>query len=506
VDAAFDLNVCIKVHPMSTPSLSLPRATPESQGIPSEAIQRLVAGFEHVPQPHSFMLARHGRVVAEGWWHPYRPAARHMLFSLSKCFASTAIGLAVAEGRLGLDDPVVSFFPDEAPRKRSPHLEAMTVRHLLTMTTGHAQDVTEVSLRRRDRRAVYGFLKQPVAHAPGTYFVYNSAATFVLSAIVQKLSGQTLLEFLTPRLLEPLGIHGATWESYPNHDGAWINFGGWGLSTTTEDIVRFGQLYLQGGMWEGRALIPADWVAAATAAQVPNGPGGASDWAQGYGFQFWRCQPAGVYRGDGAFGQLCVVMPGQGAVLAATAGLADMQAMLNIIWAELLPAMAPDPLPEDPVATAALQHRLATLALSPAIGVAAAGAGRPVGPTYEFPETDQRLRSISFDFNARQVTYEVARGRGRRQPHRLTYGDGVWVDGESHFEAAEPSPVAVCGAWRDANTFELTVCHYETPFIGTYRCRFEGEAVVVTVTFNVAFGPTERAPITGHRAGQDPTP
>ena len=167
-----------------------------------------------------------------------------MLFSLSKSFTSTAVGMAVAEGRLSVDDPVLSFFPDEAPRKPGENLAAMRVRHLLAMSTGHDQDTTEHLYRRRDGNWARAFLARPVAHAPGTHFLYNTGATYMLSAIVQKVTGQTLLEYLRPRLFEPLGIEGATWETCPRG----VNTGGFGLSVKTEDIARFGQLYLQRGV------------------------------------------------------------------------------------------------------------------------------------------------------------------------------------------------------------------------------------------------------------------
>ena len=243
----------------------LQHSSPEAQGIPSAAIADFVATAEKtITSLHSFMLLRHGAVVAEGWWHPYRPETPHMLFSLSKSFTSTAVGLAVAEGRLTVEDPVLSFFPTDAPKKVSKNLAAMKVHHLLSMSTGHDQDTTERTLR--SRNPFKAFLSLPVEHAPGTHFVYNSAASYMLAAIVQKLTGQTLLEYLTPRLFEPLGIAGATWESHPNG----VNFGGWGLNIKTEDIARFGQLYLQKGLWNSQRILPEAWVEAATSKQVSN--------------------------------------------------------------------------------------------------------------------------------------------------------------------------------------------------------------------------------------------
>ena len=194
----------------------LPRSAPESQGISTAAIAAFLDAVERSGAGlHSLMLVRHGHVVAEGWWAPYAPDLPHMLFSLSKSFTSTALGLAVAEGRLTVDDAVVDFFPGILPPTVSDNLAAMRVRHLLSMSTGHDIDVTPVVRNATDDDWARAFLAQPVQHRPGTHFAYNSAATYMLSAIVQQLTGQTLLEYLGPRLLAPLGITGATWQNCP---------------------------------------------------------------------------------------------------------------------------------------------------------------------------------------------------------------------------------------------------------------------------------------------------
>ncbi|HEX2948789.1 MAG TPA: serine hydrolase, partial [Armatimonadota bacterium] len=313
--------------------IQLPRRTPESQGIASQAIQAFVEDLNtHIAEPHSLMLVRHGAVIAEGWWTPYAPELQHMLFSLSKSFTSTAIGMAVTEGRLSVDDPVLSFFPEEAPADPDANLRAMCVRHLLTMSTGHDQDASSRSFSQHNW--VKAFLSLPVEHAPGTHFCYNTAATYMLSAILQKVTGEKLISYLRPRLLQPLGITKANWESCPMG----INTGGFGLRITTEAIARFGLLYLQNGVWDGRQIVPASWIADATAKQVPNGDMPDSDWSQGYGYQFWRCRH-NCYRGDGAFGQFCLVMPEHDAVLAMTSGTGDLQAVLNRVWDDLLPAL-----------------------------------------------------------------------------------------------------------------------------------------------------------------------
>ena len=281
---------------------------------------------------NSFMLVRHGHVVAEGWWAPYGPDAPHSLYSLSKSFTSTAVGLAIAEGKLSVDDEVLKFFPEDAPAEPGSNLKAMRVSDLLRMSTGHQVEPQ----RPPDKAWTKTFLAQPVPFKPGTHFLYNTSATYMLSAIVQKATGMTVLDYLRPRLFDPLGIEHPTWETSPQG----ISTGGFGLSIRTEDIARFGQLYLQKGKWNGKQLVPAAWVEAATARQTSNGSNPKSDWDQGYGYQFWRCRH-GAYRGDGAFGQFCIVMPEQDAVIAITSGVKDMQAVLNLVWDKLLPAMKP---------------------------------------------------------------------------------------------------------------------------------------------------------------------
>ena len=341
----------------------LPRSTPEAQGVSSAGVRAyLEAADRDVKSMHSFMLVRHGQVVAEAWWKPQTPETAHQLWSLSKSFTSTAVGLAVADGKLKLEDPVLKFFPDEAPAEVSDHLRAMTVKDLLTMTCGHE---TEVKLSMTDTVPwVRAFLAHPVPHAPGTHFQYNTPGTHMLSAIVRKVTGETVLDYLQPRLFAPLGIDHPEWPASPQGN----TIGGWGLKVRTEDIAKFGQLYLQKGQWQGKSLVPAPWVEQASARQVPNAAGkknpDESDWAQGYGFQFWRCRH-GAYRGDGKDGQFCLVLPEQDVVVAITAETGDMQRELNVVWDHLLPALQKGPLPEQPEELAKLKALTARLTVSP---------------------------------------------------------------------------------------------------------------------------------------------
>lgn len=333
---------------------ALPRSAPEAQGVSSSGIREFIeAADRQVRSMHSFMLVRHGHVVAEAWWKPESADKPHILWSLSKSFTSTAIGMAVAENRLSIDDPVLKFFAEEAPADPSANLKAMRVRDLLTMTAGHR---VEVNLRNQNKDWTRAFLGHSVPHSPGTHFKYNTPGSFMLSAIVQKVTGQTTLEYLKPRLFEPLGITEARWDASPQG----ISIGGYGLFIRTEDIAKFGQLYLQQGKWRGKQLISAEWVQQATSKQVPNGSNPESDWNQGYGFQFWRCRH-NAYRGDGKDGQFCIVLPDLDAVIAITANARDMQNQLNLVWGKLLPAIREMPLPANREAQAELRETIANL-------------------------------------------------------------------------------------------------------------------------------------------------
>jgi len=216
--------------------------TPESQGISSKAVLEFInaAESERPDDMHSIIIMRNGHKITEGYWAPYNEESNHMLFSLSKSFTSTAIGIAQDENLLSIYDPVTSFFPESLPDSISPNLKAMRIKDLLRMSTGHDQDATG-RLMVDGKSWVESFFSLTVEHKPGTHFVYNSAATYMLSAIIQKVTGETLIQYLTPRLFEPLGIANPKWDSNP--DG--INFGGWGLNVRTKDIASLGQLYLQ---------------------------------------------------------------------------------------------------------------------------------------------------------------------------------------------------------------------------------------------------------------------
>jgi CubicO group peptidase (beta-lactamase class C family) len=465
----------------------LPRSAPEEQGVSSADVLSFVrAADAQIEGMHSFMLVRHGHVVAEGWWSPYDAATRHQLYSLTKSFTSTAVGLAVADGKLTIDDLVLPMFPGEAPAEPSENLKAMRVRDLLSMSTGHHDDAPF----RSTPHWVASFLAHPVAHKPGTFFFYNTPASNTLSAMVQKAVGTPVPEYLRPRLFEPLGIDTPRWDVSP--DG--IPTGGYGLYLRTEDIAKFGQLYLQKGEWGGQKLVPAAWVEAATSRQVSNGSKPESDWEQGYGYQFWRCRHR-AYRGDGAFGQFCLVLPDQDAVVAITSGVKSMQAVLDVVWDKLLPALRTVRLPEDAAARDELRSTLGRLVLAMPRGTAApAVSPKAAARTFAFAPNEQKIESVSLRRKGDAVTL-VARIGGAEQP--VACGRGTWVRGRLAYGELPEQPVAASGAWTAPDTYTAKLAFYETPFALTLVLRFAGDQLFFDSEYNVAFGATKQPSLVG---------
>ena len=417
------------------------RATPESQGVSSKAISGWIDACERVfdggdlGRIHGFVIVRHGKVVAEGSWRPFDTLNEtHMLYSHSKSFTSTAVGLLVDDGRLDLDERVADIFPDLAPANRSENLASMRVRDLLTMNAG--ADRTDAERQDISGNWVKLFLANDIARRPGTGFKYDSCATYMLAAIVERRTGRRLMDFLGERIFAPIGITKAWTTVSPQG----IACGGWGMNMTTRELARFGQLYLQKGWWEGRSLISPEWVALATARHTWSGKivvhaetiGSGSDWNQGYGFQFWRCRH-NCYRADGASGQFTIVMPDQDAVVSIHAGVRDMQKELDLVWRHLLPAMKDGVLPPDDAAAVALETRCAALSIPPVAGKGAGGMPFE-GRTFMLADNKRGFKSFRFDPAASGWTCAVVTPSGEQH---FPVGAGEWTKGKIRIDPVD---------------------------------------------------------------------
>ncbi len=472
----------------------LERSTPESQGVKSEAILEFIREAEKIRTAdmgqdfHSFMLIRHGYVIAEGWWEPYKSESPHVLFSLSKSFTSTAIGFAVQEGLLSVEDTVISYFKEECPEP-CPNLSKMRIKHLLSMNTGHVVDTTEFFYRREDGNWVKAFLGVPVEKEPGTHFLYNTGATYMLSVILQKITGEKLIDYLQPRLFKPLAISGATWETCPMG----YNTGGFGLRVKTEDIAKFGQMYLSKGKVNGKQLLREEWIKEATGIHSDNSANGPGDWGQGYGYQFWRCRH-NAYRGDGAFGQYCIVMPEMDAVLAITGGMKDLQKPLEIVWDKLLPGFTEYALPESEDYER-LKNKLASLRLLLPEGQKKSSMESSIqGKSYRMESNPFKIEEISFSFASESISISMIEDG---QKHVYMVGIGHWNMSTYNLEG-NPEPVASTGSWEDDTTLIFKGSLLQMPFASNYRIQFKGDELLLEQKLNVGFEEPQPVCIKGY--------
>ena len=479
---------CSQPHVTDT----LPRSTPEKEGVSSMNILSFLEAVEQSGQEwHSFMFLRHGRVIAEGWWHPYQSDLKHTMYSTSKTFTSTAVGFAVSEGRLSVNDKVISFFPDLLPEIVSDYLDALSVKDLLCMAAG--QNPEPFGLL-GGQNWVKSFLSVPIVDEPGTKFLYNSVATYMLSAILQSVTGEKLMDYLTPRFFEPLYIKDADWEI----DSEGINTGGWGLRVKTEDMAKLGQLYLQNGKWNHLQILLETWIKEATTAQIMQKPDATeeekatSDWLQGYGYQIWRCRH-NAFRADGAFGQFIIVMPEQDAVVAITANVNNMQNEIDLVWDHLLPAIHSEPLPADNEAASALRYKLASLVLPPQKGVDSKIEKQFQSKTSFVMDDGKTFLSLHFqnDICYLAITtdtyeYQFEFGRETWKTGETTKPHAYIVPSVSNFVGLPPFKVCGSYCWNVEKTLALTLRYIESPHFDMFVLHFDEDRLNASFFNNIS--------------------
>ncbi|MBF8184290.1 serine hydrolase [Nonomuraea sp. K274] len=469
---------------------------------------------------HSLLVHWRGRTVLDLWQWPHEPDLKHKLHSATKSFTGTAVGFAEAEGLLGLDDPVVSFFDGRLPAVPSGNLSRMRVRDLLTMRTGHGRGLSGATTRLRRTGWIEEFLEEPVVELPGRRFMYSSTTSHVLSAIVQRVSGQPVDEYLRPRLFEPLGITDFDWERDPEG----VASGGNGLSMRPRDLLSFGVLYLQDGVWQGRRILPNGWPQKASAPHVrsalsgawngqelvPPAPDAVAD--SGYGYQFWTTED-GIYNAAGIFGQECMIFPEQDGVVVVTGAMGDdTYRELPKMIRETFRAAFAGADGDDPfqAADAEAVDRWVLRAREPE-RLRPSGHRLGFREIYDFEPNEHGLRSVSIDVRADSVLLVLEDECGRNEIEhgighwvRQRTGVSVWRLHHSYQDACAPILAAAQWAARPGHdavgdVLCLTWHFLEAPFIDKLTLRFDGDAVTVEHEVNVNSGPTALPTIRGIR-------
>ncbi|MGC4938053.1 serine hydrolase domain-containing protein [Kribbella sp. DT2] len=455
---------------MSPQRALLPRSTPAAAGLSPRAITALLDQLEaHSVECHSLMVVRRGHVVAEGWWAPYSAERPHLLYSLTKSFTSIAVGLAIADGLLSLDDRVVDVLPDHVPADIPDQARRLTVHHLLTMTAGHATDsLTEAWLLEPDD-LLRGFLRVPFSTPEGTQHTYDNATTYILARMVERVTGQALPELLDERLFNPMGIDHAEWDRVASSAA----FGFHGLHLTTESVAAFGELLRRGGKWGDRQLVPSEWVELATTRHIetlalpdwtPN-----PDFLSGYGYQFWINRHG--YHGQGAFGQYCVVVPSHDLVIAFTGAVDPTDVLPGLFWDHLLPDLDA----QADSSTAAHQHALTNqlhqLSLKPIPGTATP-AHQPEASTKATVDASPEDSALPHETPVQLTPTDDGWHLHLGPSLTLEVGHGDWQE-----SAPLGRPVVATGAWQ-ANTFTADLYVITTP----HRVRVVIDATTGTAT------------------------
>jgi CubicO group peptidase (beta-lactamase class C family) len=459
----------------------LSRGSCELAGISEQAVHELVTKLEEY-NCHSFMIIRDGIIAAEGWWDPYKPENTHSMFSVTKSFTSVAIGFAVDEGLLSVDDKVLSFFPGLLPSPPCENMQKMQVKHLLTMSTGHTSDldfgwsfsVYNVEDRGHENDHVYTFLTSYVPLTPGTEWHYNTAATFMLGAVLHRLTGKNVLDYLRPRLLDPLEIT----EIFSEENTKGTTPAGFGFQVTTYDLAKFGYFLLNRGKWNGKQLLSERWIDEASSKQIDTLPTNENDHHQskaGYCYQFWLCSDGKSFRADGLFGQLAIMSPDLNTVVALTCGSEDKPKILDAVFEALNTGFSNND--KSNSYSLSLMERLQNLTMPHPQGEAIGSFNLKVPrPKYELSENMLNITAVRFDVEA--STFEI----WKQERHcTIGIGKGKWLvskTGEDPYGMADFfGDVACAGAWVE-DKLVLKIIHTLTPYTDTFEFNLKEESLI----------------------------
>ena len=458
-------------------------SSPESVGIPSGAILRFLQRIdsERICM-HGFLLARHNRIAAEGYWSPWSADRKHRMYSVSKSFAALAVGMMIDDGKLSLDDRVSEFFPEKLPEKVHPWVAATTIRHLLMMSTANSR----TSYTRDDPDWVWTFFNQDPSHPPGTIFSYDTAATVVLTATVERMAGMSFLDYMRPRFLDRIGFSPSAWCIRTPEGFSWA---GSGVICTLRDLARVALATMNGGLWGDERVLPAEYLRAATAKQIDNTIRGNC----GYGYQIWCDKENGFsFRGMGS--QYAICLPNkdfQFTCISDTQGATSGSAIPAVMREELYPHLSDTPLPENPDTQAALSEKIQDLAVLPLPGKSDAQVAAKVsGSWYVLEDNPMGISKMRLSFKGDQGTWEYKNCQG---DNVLQFGIGRLVQGKfpqrNYFGeqiGSVPGIEYECMAsagWIDEQTLNLEV-YITDNHLGGLRISFafKGEELSVYMT------------------------
>lgn len=472
---------------------SLQRARPGAVGVDARVVEQCLDELDSAGVDlHSFVLHRRDHIAVEVYRWPYGPERPRLMHSVAKSFTACAIGMALQERRFSLTDRVIDFFPEYLSGPPEPKLAAMTVEDLLTMRTGHAKETSGAVWRGLQGSWIREFFAIPVVHQPGTVYRYTSAASYMLSAILTRATGQTLHEYLRSRLFGPLGITGETWDIGP--DG--INPGGNGLTCKTVDVLKLGVLHAARGVWRGRRLLSEEWIAQATRAHSHSG----------YGYH-WVSGPGHSFSAMGVFGQMLIVFPDQEATLALTAAVNGEHACTGVL-APVLHKHFPTAFRDAPLGQTDAEERLIRRTCDAASTPRLLSVQRPDACPgtldYRVEPNPLGVSSLQLTLSEEKYTLLLVDEEGG---HSIEMGIDRWLEGETrvpgrslhHGYDMRPARVVAGARWLDRETLEMSWIFVESAFRDTVICRFSGDQLKFARSVNVNSGPLRQPELLAYR-------
>jgi CubicO group peptidase (beta-lactamase class C family) len=445
--------------------IELLRSTPEKQGVSSGVIAALFQCLDKLEYMKSIIIMRHGRIIYENYWKPWNKETQGALWSLSKSFTSCAVGFARAEGLLTLEAPLIEFFPEYRSCVTDEKMFKVTLQDLLTMRSGHRQCALYSGWSEPAGDWVRGFLSSHLDFEPGTHFTYNTLATYMLSAVLRRVTGMNVREYLIPRLFEPLEIVPGIWESCP----AGTNCGGYGLHLKPMDIAKFAQLLLNKGVWNGVQILDPDYLEEAVRPHADNSVNQHPDWKCGYGYQFWRSRHG--FRADGACGQYAVVLPEEDMAVAVTATMSNMGQVLDLIWEKLLPYLESGPLPENPGAQALLDSLSSASGLEP---LKTAGVAEKKKWRFVFFPNALEIESALLESGRKECTLTFRRGC---EEEIIRAGFGEWRESRIKLHDRMSHAVASCAAVQGEG-LEIKVVYLDEVYRDTWKIEFKENTAI----------------------------
>lgn len=405
---------------------------PENAGVPSDKILNFI---NHIEQQklciHSFMLIRHGEILAEGYYPPFKSDTLHRMYSTSKTFVAIAVGLLIDEGKLSLTDKIIDFFPEYCPDNIHPYVADMNIRDLLMMATPFSYN----TYTRGDKNWVWTFLNAEPSHPAGTLYSYDTSGTVMLNGIVEKVSGMELMDYMRPKIFDHIGISESAHAIQRPEGGAW---GGSGVLCSTHDLAKFALLLLNKGRHNGKQLISESYITEATSAQIDNQLSSSNpEFHYGYGYQIWRTRNNG-FATVGMGSQMSVCMPDKDMVFVVTADTQSVSeansTILALLWNHLYPYVSDEPLPQNKIAHDMLTDKLNNLQFLPVDGnLKSAKVDNYNNIKYKLNANPMEISDIKFEFNEGKGCMIYTNQTGN---HKIEFGFGDYIYGtfpETHY-------------------------------------------------------------------------